>query len=225
MKPPARRGGRAIWLALALCCIVVLAAAGGLYLVTRKPLLPGGKTQAQLGAIALAYDPAFARFDAERVGGRLDQLDIAANFPDFTPAGEVKTLPPSSDLQARRERTLFLTLTPAGSGLDPAERMEKLYQRFLDAEEWSHPGGLTMKRFTAGSPFADEDLYFAPPEGRLFSARCGRPAASPDGLPDVCLYEFRQSGVNVLLRFAPARLADWEQVSQGVRQLLARMLR
>ena len=222
---PPRRGSGAVWAVLAGCLAVILLALGGLYLVTGAPPRLGGKTQTQLGALALAYDAAYARFEPERTGGRLEQIDLAANFPDFAPAGEVQSLPPSSDLHARQERTVFLTLTPAGVGLDPAERMEKLYQRFLDAEEWSHPGGLTMKRFAAGSPYANEDLYFTPPEGRLFAARCARPAASPDGLMDACLYEFRQNGINALLRFAPARLADWEQLTQGARQLLARMQR
>jgi hypothetical protein len=222
---PQRRGKGALGAVLTGCIAVVLLALGGLWLLTRTPPHAGGKTQTQLGAVALAYDAAYARFEPERAGGRLEQIDLAANFPDFGPAGEVQSLPPSSDLLARQARTVFLTLTPAGAGLDPAERMEKLYQRFLDGEEWSHPGGLTMKRFAAGSPFANEDLYFTAPEGRLFAARCARPAASPDGLPDACLYEFRQNGVNALLRFAPARLADWEQLAQGARQFLARMQR
>lgn len=224
-KPAAAPPRGLIWLIVTLCLLLATAALGAVYFLLLEAPSGGAKVRALLGDKLVSFLPDYARFETERAGGRMEQIDLAANFPDFGPAGEIKGLSPSSDLHLRQDHVIFVTLTPAGAGLDPAERMTKLYQRFLETEEWSHPGGLVMRRFAAGSPFADEDLYYAPPEGKLFAARCARPAASPDGLPDACLYDFNQSGLNVQLRFSPARLADWEALTQGARQLVAQVLR
>ncbi len=43
----------------------------------------------------------------------------------------------------------------------------------------------------------------APPEGRVFAARCTRPMQPPDGLPNTCLSEMRFNGLDVRLRFSP----------------------
>lgn len=226
-QPPPQRQGRGglgfvllvsgalLLLPLGLCVIYLWQRSGP----------AAGQIQVTLGAVRLAFDARYARFLPGRAGGQLDQVDLAAHFPDFAPAGEINGLSPSSDMAARHELQVFLTLTPIAKGLDPAERVSKLYARFLEEEEWSHPGGLVMRRFAAGSPFANEDLYLTPPEGKLFAARCARPASQPDGLPDTCLHEFRLGGLNVQLRFSPARLADWDAMTEGARQLVARMLR
>ena len=220
-----RQGSRLRLLTFAAVAMLVAALAFGACYLMRGPAAGTGRIQVTLGDIRLAFDADYARFLPERSGGKMEQVDLAAQFPDFAPAGEIRGLTPASDLAALQERVIFLTLTPARKGIDPSGRTALLYARFLEPEEWSHPGGLIMRRFVAGSPFANEDLYLTPPEGRIFAARCARPAASPDGLPDACLHEFTIGALNVQLRFSPARLADWEALTQGARQLVARMLR
>lgn len=224
-KPLQRSRAPLLWLVLGAGGILAALAAGGTYLAMHDRAGMPGWTEARLGPARLIFSTDYARFASERLGGDMEQIDLAAQFPDFRAAGEIKGLTPGSDLTIRSENIVFLTLTPAGRGLDPSERMAKLYARFLEPEEWSHPGGLVMRRFVPGSPFDKEDLYLTPPEGKAFTARCLRPAPVPDGLPDACIHDLRLGSLNVQLRFSPARLVDWEALTQGARQLVTRMLR
>ena len=224
--PNASRGGTWIVAAVILVALVLAAVGFGLpYFYARGGSAAGERIEASVAGVRLNFESAMARFAGELHGGAVDAIDLAALFPEFSPAGVIDGLTPTSDLIVRHERTVFITVTAAGNGLDPSERTAKLYARFLEPEEWSHPGGLTMRRFMPGSPFEGEDLYLTPPEGKVFSARCMRPAASPDGLPDACLHDFRLGALNVQLRFSPARLADWESLTQGARALVGRMRR
>lgn len=109
--------------------------------------------------------------------------------------------------------------------LDPAERLPRLYARFLVAEAGSHPGGLIVRRFEAGSPYQHEELFLAPPEGRLFTARCLRPRQPHDGLPNTCIAQIRMAGLDVRLRFSPTQLENWETLMSGVRGLIQSQLR
>ena len=206
-----------------ICAALILASAAGLVFLLRSPGADSSRAEVIIGQTRLVFAPDYARFAAARAGGHFERLDLAASFPDFAPAGVITGASPALDIRARAEHTLFVTLTPADTAVSAADRPVKLYARFLEKEEWSHPGGLVMRRFSAGSPFDNEDLYMAPPEGRLFSARCMRPATSPDGLPDTCIHEFEFNRLNVQLRFSPALLAEWETLSEGARRLVEGM--
>ena len=82
-----------------------------------------------------------------------------------------------------------------------------------------------MRRFEAGSPYDREELYIAPPEGRTFYARCMRPIQPPDGLPESCISEFRQGGLDIRVRFNPELLPHWSQLTEGVRGLVRSLQR
>ena len=101
----------------------------------------------------------------------------------------------------------------------------KLYARFLEQTAWNNPGGLIMRRFEKGSPYEREDLYLAPPEGRIFAARCMRPSQPPDGLPNTCITEFRLRGLDAQLRFVPDLLPEWERLMDGARGLIESLAR
>ena len=155
-----------------------------------------------------------------RAGGRLERLDLAAFFPDFTPAGEASDLDAKTDLAERFQKLVFITVKAADSSLDPAERPTKLYARFLEPDRWSHPGGLMAATFQAGSPFEGQELYFVAPEGRVFAARCERPDQMRK-TPNACAYDFRLDGLDIELRFSAALLSEWEKLSAGARGLIA----
>jgi hypothetical protein len=156
---------------------------------------------------------------SSRGGGRLDHLDLAAFFPAFTPAGEAGDIDSKTDLSERYEKLVFVTLRPADPGLDPSERPAKLYDRFLEPDGWSHPGGLIARAFQAGSPFEGQELYFVAPEGRVFAARCGR-SDQAQKTPNSCVYDFRLGGLDVEVRFPAALLSEWEKLNAGVRGLI-----
>ena len=186
--------------------------------LTLKPLLWPAPTrpaiaEAHLGKVRLRYEPRYARPSDSWSSHADDHLELVAAMPDFTPAGDaIARLPP--------ETLVFLTLEPAGATLDPSERPTRLYARFLDTEVWSHPGGLIMRRFVPDSPYVNEDLYMAPPEGSAFFARCMRPAPIPDGLPNNCISEMRVAGLDIQMRFSPEQLASWERMVAGARLLV-----
>ena len=66
--------------------------------------------------------------------------------------------------------------------LAPDARVRTIYPRYL--EEASTPGedGLTMRAFRDGSPYGNEDLFFASTPN--INARCTRDAATPRDVPE-----------------------------------------
>jgi hypothetical protein len=174
--------------------------------------------QAFVGAARFTLPSGYFR-PASRGGGRLEQLDLAAFFPDFTPAGDVSDVNGKTDLAERYEKLVFVSIKAGDSSFDPAERPAKLYARFLEPDGWSHPGGLVAKAFQAGSPFEGQELYFVEPEGREFAARCGRPDQSQK-TPNSCVYDFRVGEFDVELRFSAALLSEWEKLNAGARGLI-----
>ncbi len=208
-----------ITLAAALGMAAIAAGGGWLVLLFLRPEAARGPglAVAVIGPATLRYDPAYGRASDDINGGRLDRLDIAARFPSFAPAGP--------DPLAGGAPVVFLRIEEADPVLPPEDRTAKLYERFLEPEQWSNPGGLVMRRFEAGSPYEREELYYAPPEGRLFAARCTRPRQPPDGLPESCIGDLRVNGLDVHARFTPDLLADWERLSAGARALVERMSR
>jgi hypothetical protein len=151
--------------------------------------------------------------------GAHDSISVIARFPNFLPA----QLSGRAGEEAARDVVVTL-LAPEGA-MDPADRPAKLYARFLEADVWSHPGGLIVRQFEEGGPYENEELYMAPPEGRAFFARCMRPPQPPDGLPNTCLTELRQSGLDARIRFSPELLADWQALMAGARGLIRSFLR
>ena len=206
--------------ALLLAVAAVGAAGGGLWLALRER--DGGVAadfaDASIGAVRLVYPAALARAGAGRRGGALEALDLAATWPGLQPVPQRRPGVPEPAL-------VFVSLRPQSAAIDPAERPVKLYARFFSPEVWSEPGGLVMRRFEPGSPYAREELFMAPPEGRAFAARCSRPAQPADGLSETCFSEMWIKGLDVQVRFSPALLPEWEAVQGGARRLVEGMVR
>ena len=175
----------------------------------------GGDTY--VGNVRLRLPSAYARFPIGRRGGMHDRLDLAAFAPSLQPAGDAAA--------STRNDLVFITLTRAEPTVDPADRPVKLYARFLEEESWSEPSGLLLRRFQAGSPYAFEDLYIAPPEGRAFSARCTRVREKPDGLPETCLTDLRIGGLDAQLRYAPDLLPQWQALIDSAQRFIGGMIR
>jgi len=102
--------------------------------------------------------------------------------------------------------------------------MSLLYARFLESDVLETEEGLLKRAFQDGSPYDGEDLYFDPPEGRAFAARCARPTTPPDGLPETCIAAFRESGADVEMRFTSSLLPHWEKLTEGARGLARSMI-
>jgi hypothetical protein len=209
--------------ALTLLLVVIAALAGlgaGAYRLSAylRPAPNNGLRQVSVGTTIFSLRGAYLR-PSSSSGERLDELDLAAFFPGFAPAGDAGDVRVQTDLGERFQRIVFISIRPSDSGLDPAERLTRLYPRFLDTDQWTHPGGLVARAFQKGSPFENEELYFAAPEGRAFAARCQQPDQTRK-TPNTCAYDFRLGDLDVELRFSAALLSDWEALNAGARGLI-----
>jgi hypothetical protein len=199
-----------ILIASVLLCIL-LAVGVGLLLLSREEA-PDAIVQAELAGRKFAYVHAYARDETTGAGGLAERLSFIASFPTFKPLA-------AKDRASARAVTL--TVTQKDDSLDPAERPAKLYARFLTPEAREGPGGLVLRDFEQGSPYDFEQLFIAPPDGRLFFARCPKPQSGAPG--EGCLSMFRDGAVDVEIRYPAALLDHWDAVVDGARALLARM--
>lgn len=206
--------------------LLALAAGLGAFLLFRRPAAgPADYVETRIGDLRLVYQAGYARFPGGRAGGRFDSLQLAATFPDFRPAGGAATAldRPQGD-EVKAPALLFLSVGGQERKVDPADLTSLLYARFLEPDVTETDEGLLKRAFQDGSPYEGEDLYFSPPEGRAFAARCARPTVPPDGLPETCIAALRESGLDVDLRFTTALLSQWEKLAEGSRALVKSMI-
>jgi hypothetical protein len=196
-------------LLIAAALLLILSAAGAGWFFLSREEAPDRIVLAEIGNAKFAYARAYARDEATSAGGMADRLSFVVSFPSFKPA-------PAKD---RASQSVTLTLTHKDDGLDPSERPEKLYARFLTPETLEGPGGLVLRRFEQGSPYDSEELLISPPDGRSFFARCPKPQSGAPG--EACLSLFRDGALDVELRYPAALLEHWDTLYEGAHALLA----
>ena len=105
---------------------------------------------------------------------------------------------------------IFLSIAAHHDTLAPDTRVRTIYPRYL--EQASTPGqdGLTMRAFRDGTPYSNEDLFFA--NSPNLTARCTRDAATPG----MCLSERRIDGADLTFRFPRNWLAQWRDVANAI---------
>jgi hypothetical protein len=175
--------------------------------------------EATVGQAKFALPSRFLRASSPR-DGATSALKAAVFFPGFTPAGDFDDVTAETDLDRRLAEMVFIVIKPADASLDPADHTARLYERFLEDDAWSHPGGLIARAFADDSPFRGDELYFVAPEGREFAARCRKPSPAAK-TQNICLAEMRMGDVDVELRFAAALLGEWRALCDGARGLIA----
>jgi hypothetical protein len=167
-----------------------------------------------IGGAAFQIPPAFVRAGALPRPGTQDRVDLALAFPGLEPP-----------VQGGPSTNVFLALLREDGVVDPSDRVDQIYGRFLEPDIWQNPGGLLLRRFSAESPYADEELFISPPDGRMFTARCRKPP--PAGQPravdigESCLWRFRINGADAQVRFPPELLPQWELLAEGLRARIA----
>ncbi|MGL4975420.1 MAG: hypothetical protein ACRC56_08995, partial [Bosea sp. (in: a-proteobacteria)] len=98
------------------------------------------------------------------------------------------------------------------------------FSRFLAPTAWSNPGNLVVRSFSKGSPYENDELYLALPDGRDFAARC--PIAQANSQPEEqCRATIRHRGMDVALRFPRDILTEWESMVTRIRDQIDAMLR
>ncbi len=208
---------------LKLSCLVIVTAVCGIgaglgahaLMLSQNPRAAPEPVVATIGGLPLVVPADIVRGSASSPGNR---LNLVMRYPGMT-AVEARSRPDAASL-------IFMAIMPADGAMDPSQRIQDLYGRFFEPDAWQNPGGLLMRRFQAGSPYEDEELYLAPPDGGAFSARCRKAGRAGDRAAELvgetCLWRFRRAGADILVRFSPERLPDWEGVAAEVRGLLDR---
>jgi hypothetical protein len=208
------RRGLALLLAAA-----VLSGGYGVYASFRRAHERAHIVETAVGGAKFAVLSSFLR-PSSRQGGATSALQAALLFPGFTAAGDFDDVTAKTDLDRRLAETVSLVIRKPDPRLDPADRTARLYERFLDENSWSHPGGLIARAFADDSPFRGDELYFTAPEGREFAARCRKPDPSA-ATPNTCQADMRVDDVDVEIRFSAALLSEWERLRNGARSFVA----
>lgn len=207
---------------------VACAAAGLIAFVLiplRMPAAPGAAKPVilHIGKATLELDVNYLRRGAQRAGGPLERADLIVQWPDFRPAQLVVRDREGVPVPAHPAGHLLIHIR-AAEGADPAGHATALYGRFLDGEAWTSGTGLVMRRFRANSPYPDEELFIAPPDGKEFTARC--PQQNVEGAVNGrCLSQMRIAQVDVTVNFDATMLGEWQAMRDGVMNLIARAVR
>jgi hypothetical protein len=128
---------------------------------------------------------------------------------------------------AKGAADIHVMIVPADQNFDPAAQL-KTWSRFLTSAAWSNPGGLVVRNFRKGTPFEQDELYLALPDGRSFAALCPmQPAANPQNpvaapaMPEEpCRATMRHGPFDISLRFPREALTNWQGLSTGVKALI-----
>lgn len=222
--PPARPP--AFWrrpMLLMAAAATVGLAAGALWLLAAE----GDDVATRPVTLSIAGEPLTVaanrmRFADQRGGGALPRVDLAVLWPDL--AGRTAENRDAFALPRPETPVVQIAIEPSPVALDSAARLASVYLRYFaadppDAALAPPVDGLTARRFVAGSPYADETLYFEPGSVHPFVARCF-PRADGDERR-LCLTEigFGKSLV-AAVRFPPTLLTDWRRLQDACRSLL-----
>lgn len=111
------------------------------------------------------------------------------------------------------DNVVIIRVVTIDKSVVPEERYNQLYSRFLTPDIWTNPGGLQLRQFEQNSPYANEQLYISPPDGRDFTARCPLEGSTQNQL---CVWEVHTQGFNAIVSFSPKRLVEWEAIVSTV---------
>jgi hypothetical protein len=204
-----------LFLAVIGLALAGAAVGAGAFWWTQQPARgPRGPIAISIGEARFRIPPEYFRAGALPRPGSQDRVDLVLTFPAMDAAGTGQGSP---------DTRIFVALLREDGVLDPADRVNDIYGRFLEPDIWHNPGGLLLRRFAPDSPYGDEELFLSPPEGRHFAARCRKPQMRGDNtrvadIGEACLWRFRAAGSDVQVRFSPDLLPQWEALAEGVRQ-------
>jgi len=214
-----RKNPRGHLLPIMLACAV---AAGAIVLVafllwpTWEPEVSSDPTRLpmSIGGTLFNVPTAAIRMKIQRRSGAQERVDLNFAFPSLQVPEAPKHLSADSVEDAVQPiDRIFLSISAHHDSLAPDARVRTIYPRYL--EEAATPGqdGLTMRAFRDGSPYGNEDLFFASTPN--INARCTRDAATPG----MCLSERRIEGADLTFRFPRNWLEKWREVADAMDRL------
>lgn len=154
------------------------------------------------------------RMKIQRHTGPQERVDLSFNFPSLEAPGAPKHVSADTVEDAIQPiDRIFLSIAAHHDTLAPETRVRTIYPRYLDQALTPGEDGLTMRAFRDGTPYSNEDLFFATTPN--LSARCTRDAATPG----MCLSERRVDGADLTFRFPRSWLAQWRDVANAMDRL------
>jgi hypothetical protein len=214
-----RKDPRSHMLPIVLACAVT---AGAIVLIayllwpTWEPDVSSGPARLpmSIGATIFNVPTAAIRMKIERHSGPQERVDLNFAFPSLQAPEAPKHVSADTLEEAVQPiDRIFLSISAHHDSLAPDVRVRTIYPRYL--EEAATPGqdGLTMRAFRDGSPYGNEDLFFASTPN--INARCTRDAATPG----MCLSERRIEGADLTFRFPRSWLEKWREVADAMDRL------
>jgi hypothetical protein len=171
-----------------------------------------------IGATLFNVPTAAIRMKIQRHSGPQERVDLAFAFPSLEPPDVPKHVSADTVEEAVQPiDRIFLSIAAHHDTLAPDTRVRTIYPRYL--EQASTPGedGLTMRAFRDGTPYSNEDLFFANTPN--LNARCSRNGATPG----MCLSERRIDGADLTFRFPRSWLAQWRDVANAMDWLMVQL--
>ncbi len=201
-----------------------LAVAANAALLLRAPTPTGppqGEVKIDLAGLPLVVSRALIAEPAQQAGGRLARVDLQFDRVKYEPIAWGITRKPGDPTP----EILHIVLTNPGPKAPPADQLQQVYARFLAPETTQSSSGLVMRRFRAGTPYDDRELYIGAGAlggniGRLFIALCPRGAAQDI---EPCIVRLLQDGVEAELRFPARALTEWRRMGTETIQVIRRL--
>ena len=200
------------------CAIAVSAIASIAYLLwpTWEPDVSSDPVRlpVSIGATLFNVPTAAIRMKIQRRSGAQERIDLNFAFPSLEAPEAPKHVSADSVEEAVQPiDRIFLSISAHHDSLAPDTRVRTIYPRYLEDAATPGQDGLTMRAFRDGSPYSNEDMFFA--SAPDINARCTRDAATPG----MCLSERRIGGADLTFRFPRSWLEKWRAVADAMDRL------
>jgi hypothetical protein len=171
-----------------------------------------------IGATIFNVPTAAIRMKIQRHSGPQERVDLFFAFPSLEPPDAPKHV--SVDMVEETVQPIdriFLSIAAHHDTLAPDTRLRTIYPRYLEPASTPGEDGLTMRAFRDGTPYGNEDLFFASTPS--LNARCTRDAATPG----MCLSERRIDGADLTFRFPRSWIAQWRDIANAMDRLTVQL--
>jgi hypothetical protein len=189
-------------------CIV----GAGMYKMHLDRIWSGGSVDVVFNGTMHKIPAIWFRGTAPQNDDEVERLDLVVPLPLSSSESGIVLSP--------LDKVVLLRIAPSDQSLEPSERPNQLYARFLSGDIWTNPGGLQLRQFEAHTPYEGEELYISQPDGRDFAARCPTVLKQSD-TGRMCIWEMRKDGVDVVASFSPVHLTEWENVVTTVHETMS----
>jgi hypothetical protein len=171
-----------------------------------------------VGGVAFNIEPAAIRRSVQRRPGTQERIDLSYLWPSLVPPDPALKATVGAPVDPNER--LFVTIQTADGTLPLLERVQTIYPRYLVAEPFAGPTGLTLRGFRNDTPYQGEELVFESIAPEHFLARCARRGVTNSGS---CLLERRIGNADITIRFPRDWLGDWQSIATGIDGLIARL--